>query len=343
MNRILGIVGLVLLLTVSGIIAMLVHERNDMARQLADSQDTKNRLKSEADALRGERDQLRKQLLQQRQSAAEAVAENVARQAASAATSSGKPTVAAAGGKGGGPAPTSSKPGSPLLEMMKNPAMKDMMKQQQVMALDSQYGKLFAKFNFSDAEKAEFKQLLGDRLTAEAELGLKMMEDLTPEQRKALTKEYEDAHKTSDARIHDFLNSENDYNLFKNWEDTKGERMQLDLGRSLFDTAGEPLSAQQEDLLIQVMHQVRMQPSPVPDLSKPQNFDPSHLSQADIDQQLAHYDSSSQSIANQAAQFLSPKQLETLRTMQQQWRGFAESSLKMTSMMFQSQGQGTAK
>jgi hypothetical protein len=48
-------------------------------------------------------------------------------------------------------------------------------------------------------------------------------------------------------------------------------------------------------------------------------------------------------VAAQAAQFLSPKQLETLRTMQQQWRAMAESGLKMSAAMFGSQGEQIAK
>ena len=227
--------------------------------------------------------------------------------------------------------------------MMKNPAMKDMMKQQQIAALDMQYGSLFSKFHLTDGEKADFKQLLADRIQRESELGLKMLDDTTPEQRKALVQEYEESKKASDARIRNFLNNDTDYTAFKTWEDTKGERMQLDMGRTLFTNAGEPLTPLQEDQLIGVMSQVKKQPSTVPDLSKPQNFDPEHLTQADIDQQLAHYDASATAVATQAAQFLSPKQLETLRTMQQQWRTMSEAGLKMTSAMFGSQGQAGVK
>ena len=38
--------------------------------------------------------------------------------------------------------------------------------------------------SLTDEEKADFKQLLAERLQREAELGFKMLDDMTPEQRK---------------------------------------------------------------------------------------------------------------------------------------------------------------
>jgi hypothetical protein len=206
-----------------------------------------------------------------------------------------------------------------------------------------QYAGLMSKFNFNDGEKADFKKLLADRLQREAELGFKMMEDLTPDQRAALVKEYEDGKTASDAQIRDFLNSDADFKTFKDWQETRGERMQLDLGRALFTSSGEPLSPDQEQQLITTMHNVNSQPSSVPDLSKPQNFDPQKLTPADIDKQMASYDEKAQAVAAQAAQFLTPKQVETLRTMQQQWRTMAESGLRMAATMFGTQPDAATK
>jgi hypothetical protein len=336
MNRNLGILVVVLLLTASGIIAMLTRERNAAEARLAQTESARAKLAAEVETLRGERDSLRKKLQRQNEAAAESALAAV----------SGKPSPAPAPLAGvGAPVADGDKPKAPnpLAEMMKNPAMRDMMRQQQIAGIDLQYGKLFAQFHLTDEEKADFKQLLADRLLRESELGFKMLEQTTPEQRKALVQEYDDSKKAADARIRDFLNNESDYSAFKSWEETKGERMQLDMSRSLFTNAGEPLSPQQEEQLIGVMQQVRKQPSPVPDLSKPQNFDPEHLTQADIDKQLANYDAKAAAVADQAAQFLSPKQLETLRSMQQQWRAMSESGLKMTSAMFGAQGQAAGK
>ncbi len=340
MNRNLGILVVVLLLTATGIIAMLTQERNAAAARLAQSESVQKKLAAELDSLRAERDTLRKQVQKQNQAVAEsALAAAGGRPAAAASPASST----AAGGSASDAPGAKPKPKNPLAEMFKNPAMKDMMKQQQIAQLDMQYGKLFSQFQLSDEEKADFKQLLVDRVQHEAELGLRMLDEITPEQRKALVKEYEDSKKAGDARIRDFLNNDADYTAFMTWEETKGERMQVDMGRGLFTNAGEPLTTQQEEQLIGVMQQVRKQPSTVPDLSKPENFDPTKLTQADIDRQLARYDANATAVAAQAAQFLSPKQLETLRAMQQQWRVMSESGLKMTSTMFGASPQPASK
>lgn len=342
MNRNLGIWVLVLLLTATGIIAMLTHERNAVAARLAKAEAAQHKLAADLEASRSERDKLRRQLQMQSQAAAELALAATSRKPSPAPAPPSTP-ASSAGGKSAGAPDASAKSRNPLAEMMKNPAMKDMMRQQQIAALDTQYSGLFSRFQFTDEEKTDFKKLLSDHLQHEAEIGFKMFEDMTPEQRKALVQEYENSKKDSDARIRDFLNSDADYNTFKTWEETKGERMQLEMGRSLFTNTGDPLTPEQEEQLISVMQQVRKQPSTVPDLSKPQNFDPARLTQADIDQQLAHFDANATAIANQAAQFLSAKQLESLRTMQQQWRTMNEAGLKMTSAMYGSQTQPAGK
>jgi cell division protein FtsL len=341
MNRNLGILVVVLLLTASGIIAMLTYERNATTGRLRQSQAVQHKLEAELESLRTERDTLRKQLQKQNQAVAEASLAAAAANPPAAAPASSATSAGSNGpgrGKQGEITPdTVNKSRGAFAEMFKNPAMKEMMKQQQIAGLEMQYGGLFPKFNFSDEEKADFKQLITNKLQGEAEFGFKMLEDLTPQQRTDQAKAYEEFRNSSDAQIRDFLNSDADYNTYKAWEDTKTERMQLEMGRSLFTNSGEPLTPQQEEQLVSTMQQVRKQPSDVPDMSKPQNFDPSKLTQADIDKQLAHYDITADAVAAQAAQFLSPKQLDTLRTMQQQWRTMAESGLKMSAAMFGSQ------
>lgn len=338
MNRSLGIWVFVLLLTAAGIIAMLTHERNAAAARLAKAQAGQHKLAADLETLRAERDKLRRQLQMQSQAAAELAL----------ATASRKPSPAPAknppdAGKTSAESPEAVRRGSPFAEMMKNPAMKDMMRQQQIAAIDMQYAGLFSRFNLTEEEKADFKQLLAERVQHDAELGFKMFEDITPEQRKALVEEYENSKKAAEARIREFLNNDADYDAFTSWEETKGERIQIDMGRGLFATAGEPLTPEQEEQLIGVMLHVRKESSSVPDLTKPQNFDPANLTQAEIDRQLARYDANAEAIATQSSQFLSPKQIETLRTLQRQWRTMSESGLKMTSAMFGSQVQSAGK
>lgn len=341
MTRVSVLLMLMVTLVGGGVILLLNREHGRLSARLAQSETSRVGLEERVRTLQAERDRLRSLLSEKKP----ATSGN-----AGAVTSSSTLPAERKDGESANPAPAKS-PKNPaaagrtaFAEMMKNPAMKEMMKQQQIAALDSQYGPLFAQFQFTDEEKQAFKQLLGDRALMDTELGLQMMaEGVTPEQRADLARKHGEERKASDSRIRDFLNSDTDYAAFQQWEETKAERMQLDMGRSVFAGSGEPLSPQQEQQLITAMHEVNRLPSSLPDLSKPENFDPAHLTQADIGRQMARYDDNAQAVLQRAAQFLTPKQLDALRTMQQQWRAMSETGLRMSAMMFNGEANAAPK
>lgn len=232
-------------------------------------------------------------------------------------------------------APNETKPMKAMADMMKNPAMKEMVKQQNLAQMDMIYGKLFQRFQLSDEEKQNIKALIADRMQLDVDLGLKMMGgDVTPEQRKALVEELTAAKKTSDEKIKTFLNNGDDYKTFQQWEDSKPERMQLTLGQAAFSAAGEPLTAQQEDQLVASMFSARSAMTDVPDMNKPENVTPGNLTQATVDKLTAAFDRQAQKVYADAAKYLSAKQLEALKTMQSQQRAMQETGLKMSQMMF---------
>ena len=332
MNRVLSVLLLVLVLTAGGIVALVNREKSELARQLDQSRASVAKLEDEVKSLRAERDQLQKQIQKQSLAMLDAAVVPASKPTRPSPPASGDP--AAPGTAAANPPPPGGKPGNPFAQMLKDPKMKEMMKQQQRAALDLQYAPLIAKFRFNDGEKSDFKQLLSERAQAEMEMGVKMLEDLTPEQRKAAVAEYNAARKSSDDRIRDFLNSDTDYSTFKDWEETRGERMALEMSRGLFSGNGEALTSDQEQQLISTMHRVNQQTGTSANLQKPENFDPQKFTPAEIEKQLADYDTRAQQVAEQAAQFLSPKQVETLRTMQQQWRSMTEGGLRMTASMF---------
>jgi len=230
-------------------------------------------------------------------------------------------------------APASS--GDALRKMMEAPGMKEMMRKQQEVQIDMTYGKLFQQLGLSDKELDNFKQLLADRQSKQTEVGMKMMDSsLTTEQRGAIASEMTAAKKDSDAAIRKFLNNEDDFKTFQQWDDTQPERMQMQLAASNFDSAGAPLSEEQRNQLIDLMAAVRKTPSQTPDLNDPRNITPGSLSPDGIAQQLARYDADAQRVLQQAASFLSPAQLDALKRMQQQMRTMAEAGMRMSGSMF---------
>ncbi len=339
MNKLLGVLLAAVVVIAGGGIALTLHERDAAVRereeiklQVVKLQEKEKTLEAALSTSRKEREQARTELKQAEQKIATLTAQVAEVQAKTAAAASAKGGRVVGGGGIGSPAST--KPMNALMDMMKNPAMREVLKQQQLAQIDMQYGGLMSRFQLNDEEKANFKQLLAERLQLETDLGMKLMDpSLTAEQRKGLIQQLSDAKSANDSRIKTFLNNDEDYKGYQSWEDTKPERMQLSMGQSLFTNSGEPLSAQQEQQLVDVMAQVRRQPKATPDLSKPENFDPAKLNQAGIDRLLSSYDTDAQKILQAAGGFLSPKQMETLKAMQQQWRAMQEAGLKMSGMM----------
>jgi hypothetical protein len=244
-------------------------------------------------------------------------------------TAEAKVPVPVAGAGGSNPAKA---PVSVLSEMMKDPSMRDAMKGQQVAMLDMHYGKLFNRFQLSEAEKQDFKNLLTERMQKEFDFGAVLMSGgKDPQQIASLSSENKEALRQIDEKIKTFLNHENDFQTFKRWEETKNDRLQLEMSTGAFAAAGEALSPEQEDRLVDAMHRSRMSAVGVPDLNKPENFLPQNFTPEMLDKVLKNYDERSSVVLQQAAEFLSPKQVETLQSVQGNQRKMQELGFKMLS------------
>lgn len=211
-------------------------------------------------------------------------------------------------------------------QMLKNPAMKEMMATQQMILFDQQYAGLMEQLQLQGTEKDAFKQIIVDGIKAQSGLGLKLMdESLSPEQRNAIAKEITDSKQATDQQVRTFLNDESDFQAYRNWEETKTERLQINAQKTTFAAAGAPLDARQEQQLLEAMVAVRKQPKPGVNLTQ-------GLTPEAVSQQMANYDLDAQQLYNRAAGFLSPAQLETFQQIQQQQRGLQEAGLKMATM-----------
>jgi hypothetical protein len=103
------------------------------------------------------------------------------------------------------------------------------------------------------------------------------------------------------------------------------------MGKGAFASA--PLTPQQEIQLVDAMHEATMAPSSIPNLQKPENFDPRKFTPADIEAQLKRADDSARIVLASAQKFLSPAQMEALKQSQASWRAMQEASLKMMGSM----------
>jgi hypothetical protein len=240
----------------------------------------------------------------------------------STSTGAGSP---GAGGGAGGPMASATATQS---------AASEIAKQQQIAMLDTQYGPLFSQFQLSEPEKANFKQLLAERINVDGEIArIQADTTLTPEQRIAELTKLAKQKETTANRIKTFLNNPTDYNAFQTWEETKPDRNQFNLAHNIFASSPEPLSADQQNQFLRTLSEVRAGYN----RQYPDGLPSNGVTTAEVDRQLARLDAQSAMIRQRAASFMTPGQLQTLGTQQAQYRSLIQASLNMTLLMQQRQ------
>lgn len=231
------------------------------------------------------------------------------------------------------PAPTGR---AGLREMMNAPGMREAMERQQALQIDIAYAKLFDQLQLSPQEREHFKKLLVERQKTQTELSLKLMDEkLTSAQRQEIGQQIDQQRTAFDETIRQFLNHDDDWQSFQHWEKTLPERTQYEmLGKGLFASSPEPLSAQQEQQLIDLMAEVRARPGSGGNLAGKTNLDPSLLTDDLIKRQLQQIEVNGRIVAERAAEFLSPAQLQTLKSYQEQTASMTKTGIEMSKMLF---------
>ena len=222
-----------------------------------------------------------------------------------------------------------------LKEMLKNPAMRDLLSQQQAVQIETGYARLFENLKLSAEDKAHFKMLLTERAKVEADLGLKLLDtNLSPQQRQQILAEAEKNKGAFDETIRKFLDNDGDWNTFQTYETTRPERTQYEtMGRSVFSASGEPLNAQQEDQLIQLMAQVRQNPTPEQAALMKTMSNPTQMNDANLQTYLEYQRAANARALEQASSFLSSVQLKALQNYQEQSMSLIKNGYQMGSML----------
>ena len=221
---------------------------------------------------------------------------------------------------------------SGLAGMMKNPQMKEMVRSQQKMMLERQFGSLFKYLSTRpQAQLDALKQLLEDRQMALVDSGVAMMGGSTEERKKAM-EEVKTVKAEYDKKIEDLLGAQ-DYEVFKQYEATAGERMQVQMFKDALP-ADATLSDQQENDLILAMADERKALPASSLLNKGQNSDPSQITEESVAAALKQLEQLQKRYADRAAAILTPAQLEQFAKFQQQWSAMSVAGLKMAAQMF---------
>jgi hypothetical protein len=217
-----------------------------------------------------------------------------------------------------------------LAKMVQDPKMKDALRAQQRMAIDTGYGQLFKCLTSRPESVAAFKDLLLERQMAMMDLGLGVVAAKSTEQREADAKRIQEAQKEFDTQAQGLLGAD-DYAMYKEYEETQPERMQVSAFGQGLGGSDALTEAQQHDLIRAMYEERKAFKFSVPagaDADPTAVLAPGAASRhvQDLEALQARYMERAQAI-------LSPAQTEAFRKAQDQQRQMQAMGIQMAVQM----------
>ena len=219
-----------------------------------------------------------------------------------------------------------------LTQMLKSPAMKNMVRGQQKVAIDMQYGQLFPFLNLAPEKLDALKEMLADRQMAFMDQGLDMMSPGgSQEDREAKAAALAATKQEYDRKIADLIGPENN-SLYSQFEETQPERVQVQMFKqSLSGT--DTLTPEQEHELIRAMYEERQSLGTEAPGGTAANPAAPPLTEEAMQQALERMQALDDRYTQRAETVLSPAQMEQFRKSGQQQRSMQQMGLKMAAQM----------
>ena len=223
--------------------------------------------------------------------------------------------------------------GKSLRKMVDNPAGQALMNQGVKAMTAMWFADLIEEFDLTRKESDYFLQLVAGPMSAQQQIGMKMMSAETPEERKKLEEEIKAAKIDAKEAIKDFLNDEEDFARFEEFEKRLPERQQLDGLRAAMASAEAPLTAEQEDLVIEAMYQARTADEGATDWQGTEGLEALTSGNA-VEKFEQEWERSSVRTAEAVGKILEGPQLEAFKEYQVQMKDMQLMGLKMAAKMF---------
>lgn len=219
--------------------------------------------------------------------------------------------------------------------MMTNDAMKGMMRSQAEMQLEMQYGRLFKYLNLSPEKSAALKKLMADRQGDMMAEGMSFLEGgFNKENMEKRGKEMKARRDAFDKQIAELLGPD-DYDVFKQYEDTQTERHEVELLKHQLAASGEPLSDQQESELVNRFHASRTNTPALRELMREDQVpDPEMFTGAGMTNVLTLMNRQQEQQATIARDVLTPAQYEQYARHAEQQRTMQQLGIQMAAQMF---------
>ena len=312
---------------------MLVHDQRQIAGQSAQITELQAQVVRQHDEISktrsaaAEMEQKHSQLLARAKATRQSLAD--ARNAAAAVpavAATPAPADAATGGK--------KKPANPFTDsianMMKDPAMKNMMRTTQATSIRQMYGDLVKQWSLSPEEADTFYNLLLDKQMDQMDQGMKFMEKGPDAVDAANTANAGDPDAQLKASLGDDL-----YKQYRAYEKTLSERLTVNQLQQQLAVSNVPaMTADQSQVLMQAITEEQAS-MPKGSLTQPMSpkGDPFNIDPAQVDTFMKAQGDLDDKIDTRMANTLSAEQLQVLKQQQQQALSVQRMGLEMAAKM----------
>lgn len=223
--------------------------------------------------------------------------------------------------------------GEMLSKMMKDPSMREMMREQQRAAVKMMYAGLFKEMDLSPEEKDKLVSILTDMQVKTIENSQAVLGD--KKDGAPATPSLADSKKQANTDIKALLGEER-YSQFDDYQKNLGERMQLDQIKNSLAGQNVPMTDQQSSRLYQIMKEERTAVPPV--IPSDANQNPENLKTLmtadNVEKQLLWLEDYNARVLARAGEVLTPEQLKQYRAFQEQQAAMQKFGMRMAREMF---------
>ncbi|HVU38285.1 MAG TPA: hypothetical protein VHC95_08120 [Opitutales bacterium] len=221
----------------------------------------------------------------------------------------------------------------------KNPALQNIISSQQTAILNTTYAALLDHLKLAPDERDYMQKLLLEKQMVQVTLGMQMMDPTLPaDQRAALGRQIGEGLAAEDAKIHDFLNSDQDFAYYQTYAQQEPERLEVGMFAQSLDGANALDPATSDQLATMLNDSRNTYPFTV-NFYDHRNFgNPAVLNSAAVNQFLDEQTKYQAAVAEKAATLLNPAQLEAFKQNQAAMRQMTK--MQLNSILQLSGGNG---
>lgn len=243
------------------------------------------------------------------------------------------PGGAGAAGEGGGESGQLGKGvGEMLGKMMKDPAMREMMRDQQKAVIKLMYAGLFKDLNLTPEEKDKLQGIFTESQMQNVEAAQGMFGGEKEGAAEEATRQITEGKKQTEAEVRALLGEER-YAQYEDYQKNMAERMQLDQFKN--QLAGDsPLRDEQMKQLLQLMQAEKAARPPAIPTDQTQVPRKEMFTAENLDKQMKWMEDYNRRVLEGAGKILSPEQLQQYQAFQEQQAAMQKLGLQMTRGMF---------